>query len=210
MERPFHGAASQDVGERLARLLDSESPLAKPLSAGSRVALSVGEVIHRMLEEWDLAADPEVELVRQRALLLARLDGMLEGEQAEVGRRRAAHLLDTFAGGELFERFLALGPEIAGREIPLLLPPGDGEEAPVGFLSGAVDMLYRDRSTGRLVIVDYKTDQVEAEEEIRQRAEVYAGQEAHYSGGIQEALSLEYHPAVELWFLWPDRMWTIS
>ena len=86
------------------------------------------------------------------------------------------------------------------RELPVLLPPDEGSEGPVGFTAGAVDLLYRDPRTDEVVVVDFKTDHVEGEE-LQARAAGYSGQCAAYARAVQEALGLESPPREELWFL---------
>jgi ATP-dependent exoDNAse (exonuclease V) beta subunit len=71
----------------------------------------------------------------------------------------------------------------------------------VGFVSGAVDLLYRDPRDGSIVVADYKTDRVEGLDQIRERARSYAGQGGSYVQGVREALGLEADPRFELWFL---------
>jgi ATP-dependent exoDNAse (exonuclease V) beta subunit len=71
----------------------------------------------------------------------------------------------------------------------------------VGAVSGAIDLLYRDPDGGKIVIADYKTDEVKTEKEMRGRAVVYASQGALYARAIQEALELAELPRFELWFL---------
>ncbi|MGB6854384.1 MAG: hypothetical protein WBG49_17510, partial [Thermoanaerobaculia bacterium] len=61
--------------------------------------------------------------------------------------------------------------------------------------------------TGEPVIVDYKTDLVESEDELAARAEAYAAQEEVYARAIQQALDLPAPPRTQLWFLWTDRVW---
>jgi ATP-dependent exoDNAse (exonuclease V) beta subunit len=90
---------------------------------------------------------------------------------------------------------------VLARELPVLLPPGEGEHAPVGAVTGAIDLLYRDPRDGRIVIADYKTDEVATAEEIRERAAVYAPQGEVYARAIREALEMEEEPRFELWFL---------
>jgi ATP-dependent exoDNAse (exonuclease V) beta subunit len=74
----------------------------------------------------------------------------------------------------------------------------------VGVVSGAIDLLYRDPDDGgRIVIADYKTDEVATDEEMRARAAVYVSQGMLYARAIQEALELVEIPKFELWFLRP-------
>jgi ATP-dependent exoDNAse (exonuclease V) beta subunit len=108
----------------------------------------------------------------------------------------------------------ALGDGVVARELPVLLPPGaaDGasEASPVGFVSGSVDLLYRDPESGRLVVADYKTDRVEGAGEIAERARAYAPQARLYAAAVRDALGLDEPPRAELWFLWPGAVQVVE
>ncbi|MFY9823046.1 MAG: PD-(D/E)XK nuclease family protein, partial [Thermoanaerobaculia bacterium] len=164
-------------------------------------AMAAGGAIHRALEEWDLAADPRRETGRQRSLLPAYLAALVEGDELERSLPVAEALLETFAAGPLLERLRRLKNHVLARELPILLPPGDGDRSPAGVVSGAIDLLYRDPGDGgRIVIVDYKTDEV-ATAAMPARAAVYAPQGELYARAIREALELAERPRFELWFL---------
>jgi ATP-dependent exoDNAse (exonuclease V) beta subunit len=163
--------------------------------------MAAGGAIHRALEEWDLAADPRQETGRQRSLLPAYLAALVEGDELERSLPVAAALLETFAAGPLLVRLRKLKDHLLARELPVLLPPGEGDRSPVGAVTGAIDLLYRDPGDGRIVIVDYKTDEVETEEELQKRAAVYVSQGMLYARAIREALELSEMPRFELWFL---------
>ncbi len=113
----------------------------------------------------------------------------------------AEALLETFAAGPFLVRMRRLKDHLLARELPVLLPPGEGGRSPVGAVTGAIDLLYRDPEEGRIVIADYKTDEVETEQEAQARAAVYASQGELYARAIQEALELAEMPRFELWFL---------
>ena len=83
----------------------------------------------------------------------------------------------------------------------MLLAPDDAAGAPVGFVSGTIDLVYRDPETGELVIADYKTDEVAGGRELRERAGAYAAQGAVYRRALREALGLSEDPRFELWFI---------
>ena len=209
MIRTFQGSMSADAGSRLARLLDEGQD--GGARAGHRQgARAVGDLIHRLFETWDLEEDPVDEWKRQRDRLLSGLSTQgLEGERPGAIERATA-LLDRVEDGELLQRFIGLRGTVLGREIPVLLKPEDGTEGPVGFYSGAIDLLYREPETGAPVIVDFKTDQVESDADLAARAEVYSSQEDLYAAAVQRVMSLETRPDTELWFLWADRRWTRS
>ena len=86
----------------------------------------------------------------------------------------------------LLARLHALSGAVLAREVPLLLPPGP-EDAAVGFVAGAIDLLYRDPEDGRLVVVDYKTDHLRDEADLPARAASHAGQGTVYRRAVQDS-----------------------
>jgi ATP-dependent exoDNAse (exonuclease V) beta subunit len=167
--------------------------------------MAAGGAIHRALETWDLSADPTEETERQRSLLPAYLATLAEGEDLDRALVRARALLESFAAGPLLLRLRALRDHVVARELPVLLPPRGGDGSPVGVVTGTVDLLYRDPETGRLVVADYKTDDLDPGE-TEARAAAYAPQGAVYVRALQEALELEEELRFELWFLRVERV----
>jgi len=84
-------------------------------------------------------------------------------------------------------------------------PPREGDAA-LGYVSGAIDLVYREPGSERLVVVDYKTDAVAAPAELERRAAAYAEQGAVYTHALASALELAYTPRFELWFFDADRI----
>jgi ATP-dependent exoDNAse (exonuclease V) beta subunit len=164
------------------------------------VAMAAGGAIHRALETWDLAADPGSETERQRGLLPSYLGTLAEVDVAARALPLAAELLDGFAKGPLLARLRGLREHVLARELPVLLPPSGGA---VGVVSGTIDLLYRDPATGRLVVADYKTDDLSA---VEARVAVYAPQGGVYVRALREALDLPEDPRFELWFLRAERV----
>jgi ATP-dependent exoDNAse (exonuclease V) beta subunit len=221
MNRPRITPASSESGERLGRRPEKrrtvgagDGSVADGSSAtgGLReAALAAGDAMHRILEGWDLSADPAAELATGRQRGLERLSG-LPPEPRELATRRLGEILGRFAHGTLLTRFAGLADRVMGREVPMLLGQPEGvaaERPPLGAWSGAIDLLYRDRESGRPVIVDFKTDAVE-DDEVAERAAAYSVQEAVYREAVRRAFGLAEPPEFELWFLWPDRLWTVS
>ena len=113
-------------------------------------------------------------------------------------RARARAVWERFAAGPLAARLAALAPHVVARELPVwTLPAGDGEGEPVGFVAGAIDLLYRDPESGRLVVADYKTDAVDGAD-LAAHAARYAGQGAAYVRAVAGALGLPEPPRFEL------------
>jgi ATP-dependent exoDNAse (exonuclease V) beta subunit len=115
--------------------------------------------------------------------------------------QRADRLLERLAEGPLLAHLHALRDRVIARELPTLSPPERGDAEPVGFVAGAIDLLYRDPASGAFVVADFKTDRVPDAEVLAERARAHATQGAVYTRAVQEALGLEERPRFELWFL---------
>jgi ATP-dependent helicase/nuclease subunit A len=206
MTRVFSGAASAEAHG----LLDEEHEIAtaqliRPRRDGRDVALAAGIAVHRALEAWDLTADPEAETARQRGLLSAYLEDARAPRmdaRRERGRERADSLLRHFAEGPLLGRLRDLADAVVARELPVLLAgTPEASRGPVGFVSGTIDLVYRDAAEDRLVIADFKTDDVTADQDLASREQIYARQGELYVRALTTALGLAIAPRFELWFL---------
>ncbi len=194
MARPFAAAASRDAAESPEERAERgwsrpERGFAAP-RGDSAVAAAVGTALHRALEGLDLAAEPAAELERARALAARVLRSELSAAQLPQGLERLTAVFARFAAGPLPARLRALAPHLVARELPVLLAPAADDEA-VGFVSGVLDLVYRDPESGRLVVADYKTGA---------RGD-YGAQGATYCRALREALRLDYAPRFELWYL---------
>ncbi len=191
-----------------------------------RVALTVGTAVHRLLEELDLDV-PDKPADQLRAGLAAQVHTAAEPGLGQAGLAAAVAatetLVERMAGGRLLARLADLSPHLLGREVPILVgaPRLDPEDAaatadapgvpmpPVAYYSGSIDLLYRDPADGRVVIADYKTDDVTGDA-VDARAIPYSAQGAIYAEAIQRALALDHRPRFELWFLRADRVVTVD
>jgi len=230
MARPFGAAASEEAHARLreaaaAAAADRSGDAAvearsetgtggadaDPGGAGGReLAMASGAALHRALELWDLDAEPAREMERQRTLLPAYLAAVAAGEDAARALPRCHRLLERFVAGGLAARLRELAGRVVARELPVLLAPDlhanpPGGAGPVAFVSGAIDLLYRDPGSGALVIADYKTDEV-AGADLERRTAIYSSQGAAYVRAVQAALELPAPPRFELWFVHAGRI----
>jgi ATP-dependent exoDNAse (exonuclease V) beta subunit len=132
----------------------------------------------------------------------------LDADAREAARKRAEQLLALALDNGILERLADLKDHVVARELAVLLPPTpeDGADAPVGFVSGAIDLVYRDADTNELVVADYKTDDVTEEAEIQARIETYRPQGAVYTQALRDSLGLKRTPRFELWFLRAGRV----
>jgi ATP-dependent exoDNAse (exonuclease V) beta subunit len=203
MERPFLRSAS--LGETEEHQLGSSAATSPPYSR--RAALAIGKAIHSALEVWDWTADlrSEAELQEERARRF--LEGLLRGADLEAGRSEVGEIFARLQTGQLLRRLLAAPETVVARELPVLLPSsGDNDSDSVAGVSGTVDLVLR-APDGAVTVIDFKTDRVESDDEMRARAEVYAPQLSSYARAVGESLELDSLPITELWFLWPDRVW---
>ena len=86
----------------------------------------------------------------------------------------------------------------------LLFVFGFGVVAVLGpghLVAGGAQQLARDLPHVLLVVDD--------EAAIADRAAAYHAQEKLYARAVERAFGLDRPPATELWFLWPDRLWTV-
>jgi len=204
---PISEEAHKDLRELLSRRLDASARFAETTpelehDSAQRIALAAGTAVHRALERFDLGGDPQVGIEVQTQALSTYIPAALVGSERDLAVRRAQATLQRFAAGPLWSRFVSLRAHVVARELPVLLQPlaelGDG---PVAVLSGAIDLVCRDPSDGALFIVDYKTDLVSSDEELKERAAAYASQGRLYARALQEALTLQAAPRFELWFI---------
>lgn len=139
----------------------------------------IGVVAHRMLEQWDFTASPAGLLDR----ITPTLQGLAEAggeERHTIIRTSLETLFTTFGRSDLYA--LLRRAVILGREVPFLIPWGDGQ-----VLEGVIDVLYR--LDGRLWIADYKTDTVTADEAVA-RAERYRTQAMLYRRAVAQSLGV--------------------
>ncbi|MGD1146875.1 MAG: UvrD-helicase domain-containing protein [Thermoanaerobaculaceae bacterium] len=205
--RVFSAAASEEAHRLLADAVAGErygegSEFRKDLGSTTRgAAAAAGSAVHRVLEQLDLTGDLEAGLAQGNERLARALEDLVDPGAMVGALARAEDLLRRVAHGPLLDRLRAIAGHVIARELPVLLAPGDAAGAPVGFVSGTIDLVYRDPDTGELVIADYKTDEVDGETELQERAGAYAAQGAVYRRALREALGLSKDPWFELWFI---------
>jgi ATP-dependent exoDNAse (exonuclease V) beta subunit len=202
------------VASASAEKAEDDELLARRYGAGSEerregvapeLARAVGTAVHRALELLDPTLDPEDASRACGESARGALSLLVGPDELESALARAGEVLERFVRGPLFTRLRELAPHVVARELPVLLPPEHPDTGPVGFVAGAIDLVHRDPATGELVVVDYKTDRVETDAEIAERAKAYAAQGAEYQRALREALGLDAPPRFELWFLHAGR-----
>jgi ATP-dependent exoDNAse (exonuclease V) beta subunit len=206
----FSAPASEEAHRLLRELLDEggADPPEREGAARARVgderdspATAAGSALHGILERLDLAGDIGAQLAAARSSLGPLMEGMIGPERRGDAVRRAEEVLARLTAGPLPARLAAIAPHVLARELAVVLPPGGGAAGPVGFVAGAIDLLYRDRASGELVVADYKSDEVTGADEVAARAASYAPQGEVYRRAVALALRPARPPRFELWFL---------
>ena len=182
------GRPNSVAATRLAQIAKEESISEEPWRRG-RGGTSLGRAIHAVLQTIDLSTGSDIEDT-------ARAQSAAEGlshREAEV-----AALAQVAVESDVVRRAVASGR--LWREVPVAVPLDDG------VLEGFIDLLFDE--DGSLVIVDYKTDTLEAEE-TEDAAARYRLQAGSYALAIQQATGMPVKEVVFL-FLQPRREETLS
>ena len=203
------------AGRRFAEGQEHDTGIfARRSSLGRDAAQAAGTAVHRLLEHLALGAEAGESLADQERELEAHVRDLVTGKDVARAAERAREICERIRGNGMLERLANLDGHVVARELPVLVPPGEGgsvgDESPVAFVSGAIDLLYRDPETGEIVVADYKTDRVEDDEDVSERIEAYRAQGAAYVAAVQDALGLDGPPRFELWFLEAGRVEVVS
>jgi ATP-dependent helicase/nuclease subunit A len=205
MDQPVLRSASAEAHDRLRRA-DGEEEDSAPTEAGSRdLAMAIGTAVHGLLERVDLDSDLLKQVGESRDRLITEVVRGLDEDEAPEAEKILDGLLARIAASPCLERLSALAPAVVARELPVF-GWEDSEDGPGVVVSGIVDLVYRDPDDGRLVVADYKTDAVDDEDALEERAQVYEPQVAAYATILRNALDIDKEPHTELWFLAADRI----
>ncbi len=207
--RPVQRVASglthdDEAGAQRSLPDDAEPPVrAERPDRDRRIAMAAGTAVHAALEHANFAQDASALISYGERAIAAELAASDPADERAAAESRARAIWQRVCAGPLLARLRELAPRIVARELPVLLDPSalpPSDDAPVGFISGAIDLLYQDEA-GEFVVADYKTDDVTGEAELRDKAAHYAPQGRAYVTAMQRALGLEVAPKFELWFL---------
>jgi len=147
-----------------------------PLSRRA-ASLIVGDIAHRVLQNWDFTGDGR----DYDDQLQSHLDHWLPEESRQdraVIQSELKEIFHHFFGSATYAELKKT--RILGREVPLLMP-WDGQ-----IMEGVIDLIYE--RDGLLYLADYKTDRI-TEEELTQTAERYHQQAQIYSLAARQSLN---------------------
>ena len=151
----------------------------------------MGRAVHAVLQSIDLATGDGLP---DRARAQATAEGIPDRE------KEVAELAQVAVNSQIVRRAVASGR--LWREVPVASPVGNDSN---GFLHGFIDLLFEEKEG--LVIVDYKTDSVDAKE-TQEAVERYRLQGGAYAYAIGKATG---KPVKEVLFLYlkPQRAETL-
>jgi len=167
----------------LAQVVKDEADSPEEPWRRGRAGTNVGRAVHAVLQSVDLASGQGLE---DTARAQAAAEGVPQREAEIVSLVRVA--LES----ETVKRAVASGRW--WREVPVGAPVGET------VLEGFIDLLFEEEDA--LVVVDYKTDSLETEEEIAERSGHYRIQAGAYALALQEATGRSVKEVVLL-FLQP-------
>ncbi len=171
------------------------------------LARARGLALHRALELFDLAQHDE-------GAWRSAVEAVYRAERALPSNAEIAALAEALEGLKLsllWKQLSSLRPQILARELPLLVAADPSAVAgPIDGYVGALDLLYQDPGTAELVVADFKSDEIESDEEIPIKVEAYRPQLELYGRAVSSNFSLLTPPRLELWLLGLDRIVVVS
>jgi ATP-dependent helicase/nuclease subunit A len=136
--------------------------------ARQTLALVIGDLAHRFLQNWRFTADANGFEAEVRDFIGAALPREFHSNRREI-EADLREIFRCFFASKVY-RELATAT-ILGREVPLLMP-WNGQ-----IMEGVIDLLYE--KNGLLYLADYKTDRIDRRElapsaaQYRRQAEIY-------------------------------------
>ena len=165
---PRTRAATAYLKELPKRPSDSEE------GGGSAAGAEVGQICHRVLQEWDFKMGGDVLAAARAAREL--LERRAPGPRWSQAETEARDVLASFVASKAAESLAKV--EIIGRETPFAYAEGPT------VVHGAADLIYREGKT--LVVVDFKSESV-TEKSAASIRERYAKQGQAYAEAVQRA-----------------------
>jgi ATP-dependent helicase/nuclease subunit A len=143
------------------------------------LALVVGNLTHRCLQQWDFGAASE----SYRTQVADFVERSLPDEMRRDRKKILCELEEIFGAfiqSKIYAELAAA--RILGREVPLLMP-WDGQ-----IMEGIIDLIYE--HDGLLYLADYKTDTI-GREALSEAATLYHHQAHIYCEAIRQSLRRE-------------------
>jgi ATP-dependent helicase/nuclease subunit A len=147
---------------------------------GRETGRLVGIIAHRILEGWDFALPPDELLTRIPSAVDTFCQPKCEEEARSTVTGALTEIFTTFGASQSYRRLESA--EILGREVPFLMPWGEGQ-----VMDGVIDVIYR--LDGKIWIADYKTERTSASE-APAKARLYTHQATIYREAVARCLAV--------------------
>lgn len=164
-------------------------PASKAINTTRAPSRLVGQIVHRALERWIFPADGEVDFLNWVEVEF-KTAGLYEPKAIKSGYRRVRQILERFTDSELFQRMQQA--ELTLHEVPFAY-----QDDTQSIKAGSMDALFKE--AGQWVLVEFKTDEIKAGEEIDWAEVDYYQQVAGYLDAAER--SLKQRPVPILCFL---------
>jgi ATP-dependent helicase/nuclease subunit A len=143
------------------------------------LALLVGDLTHRYLQQWNFEAATESCLTQLGDFVDRSLPDEMRRDRKKI-LRELKEIFGPFIQSKIYAELT--GARILGREVPLLMP-WDGQ-----IMEGVIDLIYE--RDGLLYLADYKTDTI-GREEVSEGATLYHHQSHIYCEAVRQSLRRE-------------------
>ena len=153
---------------------------------GSAAGAEVGQICHRVLQEWDFRAGGDVAAAAKGAREL--LERRAPGPRWEQAESEAREVLGSFVSSKAAKGLAKA--EILGRETPFAYAEGET------VVRGAADLIYREGKT--IIVADFKSERV-TEKSAAAVRERYAEQGRAYVLAVERAWGVK--PEFRILFL---------
>jgi len=167
-EAPRARAATSYLKELPKRPSSSEE------GGGSPAGAEVGQICHRVLQEWDFGKGGDVKKAAQGAREL--LERRSPGPRWADAENEAVKILDVFVASKAVKALAKA--DILGRETPFAYAEGGT------VVRGAADLIYREGD--KLIVADFKSEKVDEKSAAAVRAR-YAEQGRAYCEAVKRA-----------------------
>jgi ATP-dependent exoDNAse (exonuclease V) beta subunit len=164
-----------------------EKPLPDWRATGDRLhapAVAVGNMVHAAIQAWLFPDDSRLEALLSTAALE---EGLVDPGQRKRAITQSNKLLRRLLNHPLHSEIEAAAQR--SHEVPYTLELADGRPG-----SGVIDLLYRSQDTWK--IIDFKTDNLDSQDDIEQAMVEYRPQVTRYVEAVNRLLRVQANASI--------------
>ncbi len=155
----------------VSQLMEENKEEIQYKSADQKVSIYIGILVHEVLEKIDIK---EFSYEKAKKILLER-ENLIPADIREKVKEESLKILKIFEASEIFEELK--NANVLIKEMPFTLKEEDF------FIEGRIDIIYE--KDGNIVVMDYKTNRYETEEELEKIKNIYRVQKEYYHKAVQ-------------------------